>query len=178
MKKPNSTHPIRSSLSRLALALGVGLTVVAASTHAAPVATATTETVNGSPYHAGPLIQATVGDLLETSRSSITEGGNGSGTRHLTSSVYDGLVSSGVGNDVVPASRAGYWGSSTAGAHFIEFNLNTTSATQGYNISSIKVIQRGDSYSPQQAWKVAFKPVGSTTFTATTPFRRPVPETG
>ena len=87
------------------------------------------------------------------------------GARHLTSSVYDGRVSSGVSNNVVDESRAGYWGSSTPGAHFIEFNLNTATATSGYNISSIKVIQRGDGSRPQQAWKVAFKLVGSTTFT-------------
>ena len=115
------------------------------------VATATSEVANGSP-HAGPLIQATVGDLLETARSSITDGGKAGGT---IASVYDGQITTGT------STVAAQWGSTTPGAHYVEFNLNTTTAPQGYDISSIKVIQNGDGFRPRQAWKVAFKPVGS-----------------
>jgi hypothetical protein len=70
-----------------------------------------------------------------------------------------------VSNDVIPETRAGYWGSTTPGAHFIEFNLDTVAAPLGYDVSSIKVIQHGDGFRPRQAWKVAFKPVGSGSFT-------------
>ncbi len=124
--------------------------------NAAVIATLTTEAKNGEP-HTGPSILATTGDLLETEGSVASEGGNGDGIRQNTSTVFDGSISTGIANGAQTAANAGgYWGA----GHFIEIDLDITTNTLGYDISSITTIQVGDSFRPGQAYTVQLRTVG------------------
>jgi len=129
-----------------ALLAFAGLALAAAPVSATLISTLTSETINGSP-HGGPLISATSGDLLETVGSVAAESGNGDGNRHVTSSLYDGSITTGVSNtgnggDPTAANAAGYYGNN----HFIEFDLDITTNTLGYDVSQIKIIQSGDRF--------------------------------
>ena len=133
-----------------------GFAFTATSAKAAPVATLTSEARNGEP-HAGPLISAATGDLLETVGSVAAEGGNGDGVRQNTSTLFDGSISTGVANGAqTAANAAGYWGDN----HFIEFDLDTTTNAQGYDISLIQVIQSGDGFRGGINVAISVQPVG------------------
>jgi len=110
--------------------------------NAAPAATLTSEGKNGEP-HNGPLIVAASGDLLETVGSVAAEGGSGDSTRQNTSTLFDGSINTGIANGAQTAANAGgYWGNN----HFVEFDLDTTTNTLGYDISLIQIIQCGDKF--------------------------------
>ena len=127
----------------------------AGTANAAVIGTLTTEAKNGEP-HTGPLISAASGDLLETQGSVASEGGNGSGARHVTASVFDGQITTSISNTPSAATDGGYWGP----GHFIEIDLDTTTNTLGYDISSITTIQVGDSFRPGQGYTVQLRTVG------------------
>jgi len=133
--------------------------MVTSSAIATPIGTLTTEAPNSASDHNGT-IDAVVGDLIETVGSVASEGANGSG-RHVTASVFNGKVSTGTGNagnggDPNADNAAGYW---TTGSH-IEFDLDTTSNTLGYDISAINIIQRGDGARPSINVAVSLRTIG------------------
>jgi hypothetical protein len=136
------------------------IALTAASANAAVIATLTSEAVNGSP-HVGT-IQATVGDLLETVGSVVSGTGGGAvPTQHVTASLFNGKISTGVNNganggDPDAPNAAGYYGT----GHFIEFDLNTTINLLGYDISAINIIQRGDNFRPGINVAISVRPVG------------------
>jgi hypothetical protein len=124
-------------------AVATGLVMMTTSAIAASAATLTSEAKNGEP-HGGPLIVAESGDLLETVGSVAAEGANGDASRNVTSSVYDGRINTSTANgsaggDPNDPKASGVWGAD-AGTHFITFDLDTTSAILGYDISTIKTI--------------------------------------
>ena len=129
------------------------------SANAAVTAALTSEALNlgGDDFHDGPSIIAESGDLLNTSLLTFTEGAVGDGTRHNASSMFDGTINAGVGNGAQTAQNAaGYW---TTGS-FIQFDLDTTTNTLGYDIDLINIIQRGDSFRPSINVAVSLRTVG------------------
>jgi hypothetical protein len=133
--------------------LAIAFTATSAS--AAVISTLTSEAKNGEP-HTGPLIVAASGDLLETVGSVAAESASGSSNRQNTASVFDGQITTSISNTPSPATDGGYWGP----GHFIEIDLDTTTNTLGYDISSITVIQCGDGYRPGHGYTVQLRTVG------------------
>jgi autotransporter-associated beta strand protein len=137
---------------------------------AAVIATLTSEAANGSP-HAGPLINAVSGDLLETVGSVASESVGGAvASQHVTASLFDGKITTGTANganggDPDAPNAAGYYGT----GHFIEFDLDTTTNTQGYDISLIQIIQRGDHFRPGIHVTVSLRQVGGSYTTLISP---------
>jgi hypothetical protein len=137
---------------------------------AAVIATLTSEAANGSP-HAGPLVTAVSGDLLETVGSVASESVGGAvPDQHVTASLFDGKITTGTANgansgDPDAPNAAGYYGT----GHFIEFDLDTTTNTLGYDISLIQIIQRGDSFRPGIHVTVSLRQVGGSYTTLISP---------
>ena len=141
--------------------VAMGLIMMTNSAIAAPIGTLSTEAPsnNNTNNHVGT-IQATVGDLIETVGSVADEGANGA-SRHVTASVFNGKVSTGTGNegnggDPDANNAAGYWITDS----FVEFDLDTTANTLGYDISTINIIQRGDGSRPSINVAVSLRTVG------------------
>ena len=103
-------------------------------TYGAIIETVNVEAINNvNGFHVGT-IQGISGDLLETSVSSVNEGPAGDGGQQDTSSITDGLIKTGWNTP------SGTWGSND-GAHFVEYNLDTSVYTLGYDIDEIGIIQ-------------------------------------
>ena len=148
------------SKTTLSLAALAGLALSATSANAAVIGTLTTEAPNSATDHNGA-IDAVVGDLLETQGSVASEGAVGDGGRHVTASTFNGLITTGVANggnggDPLAANAGGYW---TTGSH-VEFDLDTTTNTLGYDISLINIIQKGDGFRPSINVAVSLRTVG------------------
>jgi hypothetical protein len=142
---------IKTSLSLAAIAL------TAASANAAIIATYASEDPNlgGDDFHDGPIV-ASGTDLFQTVGTVAAEGGTGDGTRQNTSTLFDGLINTGIANGAQTIANAGgYWGP----GHFIEIDLDTTTNTLGYDISSISTMQVGDGFRPGQGYTVQLRTV-------------------
>jgi len=129
----------------LKVCAAASLFAVAGTADAVVVANLTSEAVNlgGDEFHDGPSIIAETGDLLETVGSIAAEGGSGDGVRNNTSTMFDGKINTSIANGAqTTANAGGYWGN----GHFVEFDLDTSVNTLGYDISLIQVIQKGDSF--------------------------------
>jgi len=147
----------QSMKTLLPLAAFAGLTV---SANAALTWTLTSEAPNSSSDHNGA-IDAIVGDLLETDGSVAGEGAVGDAGRHVTASTFNGKISTstangGNGGDPNANNAGGYWTTDS----FVEFDLDTTTNTLGYDISLINIIQRGDGSRPSINVAVSLRTVG------------------
>lgn len=150
--------PIKTSMS-LAAAMGT-IALSVSSANAAVTAAFTTEAPNSSSDHNGA-IDAIVGDLLETEGSVAGEGSVGDASRHVTASTFNGKISTGVANggnggDPNADNAGGYWTTDS----FVEFDLDTTTNTLGYDISLINIIQKGDGFRPSINVAVSLRTVG------------------
>ncbi|MEM6504345.1 MAG: PEP-CTERM sorting domain-containing protein [Planctomycetota bacterium] len=150
---------LTTSAALLAIACGAPVS-------GAVIATLSSEAPSGTTNDHTGAIQAVDGDLLKTVASVAAEGGVGDSSRHVTASMFNGMISTGTANgsnggDVDSPTAAGYYGA----GDFIEFDLDTSVNTLGYNISLIQVIQRGDSARPGINTTIFVREVGQTTFT-------------
>lgn len=107
----------------------------------------------------GTFIDALEDDLLQTALlngNPYDEGGGIGGSSHGAEYTYNGKIATGIKAVI----DAGYW----TDTGWIEFNLDTVTSPGGYNLSSIIVIQRGDSHRPYMNFKVSLRKVNSTEF--------------
>lgn len=151
------------------LALSAFSLMTALSASAAVMETVISEDDNddGSGFHDGTTVTATSGDLLETV-GTIASSGDGTGrsahTGHVPASLTIGDIALGnSGSTSSPTSSEALFVGESNGASandFIEFDLDTTTNTLGYDITSISVFSYWVDQRSLQDWSVEVRTVG------------------
>lgn len=121
------------------------------------------EIVAASIDFSGVVVDALENDLLQTSLLDFSQSSDlpNGGPNHNAESTFDGLITTGQSSqDAAETKQAGYW---KTNGH-IQFNLDTSSATAGFDISSISIIQKGGIHRPGMNLTVKLSQVGSDEF--------------
>lgn len=128
---------------------------ISANAHAAVTVAITTQAANGNP-HSGT-ISASSSDLLQTQGTLA----GSAATRNLPANLTNGIIATTTGNSSADRGAFG------AGAgNFVEYDLNISVNTLGYDITSIASISHWSDARAGQAYTVLIRKVGESSFTS------------